>query len=122
MIIKAVSIDDEFASNEIIKRYCSKIEYIDLVATFTDENAALDFLSTHPVDLLFLDINMPEISGIEFVKLIPRQTLVVFISAYSQRTFESKDIEAFAYLTKIVSFESFFNVVQKAKGFFEQNQ
>ena len=118
MTIKAIAVDDEFPSNEVIKRYCSRIDYIDLAGTFTDESAALLYLTTHPVDLIFLDIDMRGTSGIEFAKTIPKQTLVVFISAYSEGDFKHDNLNAFAWLTKPVSLPRFTNVLNKVKAHF----
>jgi DNA-binding LytR/AlgR family response regulator len=118
-MIKAVAIDDEPLALNIAKAFCEKIDYIDLVRTFTEAGAALKFLKEHPVDLLFLDINMPVISGIEFYKMLPGDTIVIFTTAHSQYAVEGYNLNAIDYLLKPFEFNRFQKACEKAKDYLD---
>jgi len=80
-MITAIALDDELPSLEIIEAFCAKTEGIELKKTFLRTSEARFFLENNPVDLLFLDINMPAASGIDFYKTLPQETLVIFTTA-----------------------------------------
>lgn len=106
-MITAIALDDELPSLEIIEAFCANIETVDLKKTFLKTSEARYFLENNPVDLLFLDINMPATSGIDFYKTIPQETLVIFTTAYKEYAVESYEIGAFDYLLKPFSFQRF---------------
>jgi CheY-like chemotaxis protein len=81
-MITCIAIDDEPLALKIIEEYCSKISFLQLVQTFSDTDAALSYLKENKVDALFLDIQMPDITGIEFYKNLPNKPMVVFKTAY----------------------------------------
>ncbi|QIP14185.1 response regulator transcription factor [Spirosoma aureum] len=112
--MKAIALDDERPALDVIEAFCSRIDYIDLVKTFTRTGEARLYLETNPVDLILLDINMPKESGLAFFKSITQQTLVVFTTAYSEYALESYDVEAVDYLLKPYTFDRFSKAMQRA--------
>ena len=124
-MIKAIAIDDEPQALEIIKHHASKIEEINLIETFYNPIEAIKFLSSNHVDFIFLDIKMPEITGIEFIQLLKYKPLIVFTTAFNQFAVESYQLEAVDYLLKPIDFEDFHNSISKIKKALskkEQNQ
>jgi two-component system LytT family response regulator len=112
--MKAIALDDERPALDVIEAFCHRIDFVDLVKTFTRTGEARLYLETNPVDLIFLDINMPKESGLAFFKSITQQTLVVFTTAYSEYALESYDVEAVDYLLKPYTFDRFSKAMQRA--------
>jgi two-component system LytT family response regulator len=112
--MKAIALDDERPALDVIEAFCHRIDVVDLVKTFTRTGEARLYLETNPVDLIFLDINMPKESGLAFFKSITQQTLVVFTTAYSEYALESYDVEAVDYLLKPYTFDRFSKAMQRA--------
>jgi len=113
--MKAIALDDERPALDVIDAFCSRIDSVELVKTFTRTGEARLYLENNPVDLLFLDINMPRESGLEFYKSISQQTLVIFTTAYSEFAVESYEVEAVDYLLKPFTFDRFNQAVQRAQ-------
>lgn len=113
-MIKAIALDDEPPALDILQNFCDKIEYISLQKTFTKSDDAFKYLKKYPVDLLFLDINMPSISGIDFFKNLPHKTMVIFTTAYSEYAVEGFTLSATDYILKPFSFSRFQQAVEKA--------
>ncbi|AEI49107.1 LytR/AlgR family response regulator transcription factor [Runella slithyformis] len=116
-ILKAIAIDDEPPALRVITHFCGQVEFLHLQKTFSRTDEALDYLSIHSVDLLFLDINMPSMSGIEFYKAIPQEAMVIFTTAYAEYAVEGFNLSAIDYLLKPFTFERFLQAVQKAKDY-----
>lgn len=125
-MITAIAIDDELPSLEIIEVFCSKLDAIELKKTFLKTSEARYYLENNPIDLVFLDINMPAKSGIDFFKDLPQETLVVFTTAYKEYAIESYEIGAFDYLLKPFSLLRFKTTIERAlewkKLFQEKNE
>lgn len=119
-MIKALAIDDEPLALSVIESFCSQLDYIDLQKTFTKPNEALKHLKKFPVDLLFLDIHMPSLTGIDFYKQIEQNTMVIFCTAHSQYAIEGFNLNALDYLLKPFTFERFQQATEKAKDYFSQ--
>ncbi len=117
-MIKAIAIDDELPALKIIENFCEKTGLIELQKTFSMPNEALKHLSKFPTDLLFLDINMPSMSGIELYKSIEQNTMVIFTTAYSEFAVEGFNLNAIDYLLKPYTYERFLQAVNKAKDNF----
>jgi DNA-binding LytR/AlgR family response regulator len=113
-MITCIALDDEPFALEVIKEFCSRKNTIDLKKCFTKASDALKYLKEFPVDLLFLDIKMPDISGINFYKSLPRSTLVIFTTAYTKYAVEGFNLQAVDYLLKPYTFERFEIAVLKA--------
>lgn len=122
-MIKAIALDDEPLALEILQSLCATIEYVELEKTFTKSDEAFKYLKKYPVDLLFLDINMPSISGLDFYKKLPHKTMVIFTTAYSEFAVEGFTLSATDYLLKPISLSRFQQAVEKAHAQFKlQNQ
>ncbi|HQE34256.1 MAG TPA: LytTR family DNA-binding domain-containing protein [Flavobacterium alvei] len=113
-MIKAIALDDEPPALDVLESFCDKIDVIDLQKKFTKSDDAFKYLKKYPVDLLFLDINMPSISGIDFYKKLPHKTMVIFTTAYSEYAVEGFTLSATDYLLKPFSFSRFQQAVEKA--------
>jgi len=115
-MIKCVAIDDEPKALEIIKYHVSKIDYLHLENVFTDAIKAFQYLQETDIDLLFLDINMPDINGIKLIKHLTKRPLTIFTTAHSEYAIESYDVEAIDYLLKPFDFSRFLVATNKAKA------
>lgn len=113
-MMKAIALDDEPLALEILQNFCDGIEYVTLQKTFTRSEEAFKYLKKYPVDLLFLDINMPSISGLDFYKKLPHKTMVIFTTAYSEYAVEGFTLSATDYLLKPFSFARFQQAIEKA--------
>lgn len=118
-MIKAIALDDEPLALKVIESFCSRIDYIQLEKTFTQTSEAHKYLRKQPVDLIFLDIQMPTQSGMAFYKEIEQDTMVIFTTAYSEYAIEGFNVSATDYLLKPFSFDRFLTAVEKVKGQYE---
>ena len=112
--MKAIAIDDEPIALEIVKSHAAKVPFLDLRAVFTDAFKALDYLQKESVDLIFLDIKMPDISGIDFFNSLRKKPLVIFTTAYSEHAVTSFELDAVDYLLKPFSLSRFIKGCNKA--------
>jgi DNA-binding LytR/AlgR family response regulator len=113
-MLRAIAIDDEPIALEVIRNLSSKIPFINLDAVFTNAFEAMDYLQKGKADLLFLDIKMPDISGIDFLKSIPNPPMVIFTTAYSEHAVLSFELDAIDYLLKPFSQSRFLKACNKA--------
>jgi two-component system LytT family response regulator len=116
--MKAIAIDDEPIALEVVKAHAAKVPFIELVAVFTDAFQALEYLQKEKIDLIFLDIKMPDISGIEFFRSLNRKPLVIFTTAYSEHAVTSFELDAVDYLLKPFSLARFLKSCNKALELF----
>lgn len=116
-MIKCIVVDDEPFALDLIKGYVTKTPYLELGGDFSNPFKALTFLLQNSVDLVFLDINMPELSGIQLLKSLPNRPLVVFTTAYPEFGAESYEYDAIDYLLKPVKYERFLKAANKALEF-----
>ncbi|QCR23729.1 LytTR family DNA-binding domain-containing protein [Pontibacter sp. SGAir0037] len=112
--MKCIAIDDEPKALAVIAHYAAKVPSVQLAQTFRSSIDALAYLQQEQVDLVFLDINMPDLTGIEFLKAQQQPPLVIFTTAYSEYAVESYDWEAAGYLLKPIDFQKFLKAVNKA--------
>ncbi len=113
-MIRAIALDDEEPALEIIEAFCGQLDFIDLHKTFTRSGEAKLYLEEYPIDLIFLDINMPAISGIEFFKAIPQQMMVIFTTAFGEFALDGFELNAVDFLLKPFTFKRFEQATQKA--------
>jgi len=113
-MLHAIAIDDEPIALEVIKNLSLKIPFISLDAVFTNAFEALEYLQKEKLDLLFLDIKMPDISGIDFLQTIPNPPMVIFTTAYSEHAVQSFELNAIDYLLKPFSHSRFLKACNKA--------
>jgi DNA-binding LytR/AlgR family response regulator len=118
-MIKAIAIDDEPLALKVIEHFCREVDFIELEKIFTKPNEALNHLQKFPVDLLFLDINMPSLNGIELYKALQQNTMVIFTTAYSEYAVESYELNAIDYLLKPFTQERFNQAVAKANEYYQ---
>jgi two-component system, LytTR family, response regulator len=114
MQVSCVVIEDEPLAVELLVSYISRLSDLRLVGTFTDSIEGRDFVINNQVDLLFIDINMPDLNGIEVVKSLKRQPLIIFTTAHKNYAVEGFQLAALDYLVKPISFERFEHAVQRA--------
>ncbi len=117
-MIRAIAIDDEPLPLEILEGYCREVDFLKLEKFFTQTGEAKKYLQEYPVDLLFLDIHMPSISGIDFYKELEQSTMVIFTTAHSQYALDGFNLNAVDYLLKPYSLERFMVAVNKANDFY----
>ena len=110
-----IAIDDEPLALEVIKKYVSDTPLVRLTDTFTDAIQALTFLKTHTVDLILLDIHMPDISGLQFLQSLQQRPMVIFTTAYAEYAVKGFELEAVDYLVKPIKFERFVKALEKAR-------
>jgi len=121
-MIRCLIVDDEQHAIDILVHYISQTSYLELAGTSTKPIEALQTVVTEKIDLVFLDIQMPDLSGIDFVKAINGKAKVILTTAYSEFAIEGFDLEVVDYLLKPVRFPRFLSAVQKAvKAINEKN-
>lgn len=113
-MMNCIAIDDEPKALEVIERYCQKSDLVALKATFREPVKAIEFLNREKIDLIFLDINMPEINGLQLIQTLSKKPMFIFTTAYSNYAVESYDLNATDYLLKPITFERFLAAVNKA--------
>ena len=116
--MKAIAVDDEPLALEVVKSHASKVPYLELSAVFTDAFKALEYLQQQKVDLIFLDIKMPDISGIDLFSSLSKKPLVIFTTAYSEHAVTSFELDAVDYLLKPFSLTRFIKSCNKANELF----
>ncbi|MFZ4931316.1 LytR/AlgR family response regulator transcription factor [Chryseobacterium sp. Mn2064] len=114
-MIKAIALDDEILALKIIENYAGKLENLSLDKIFNTQSDAQKYLNKFPVDLIFLDIEMPSKNGMDFYKKISQNTKVIFTTAYSEYAVDAFNVNAIDYLLKPFSFERFKAAVEKVK-------
>ncbi|HEV2479815.1 MAG TPA: LytTR family DNA-binding domain-containing protein [Puia sp.] len=118
-MLKAIAIDDEPIALEIIKTLAAKIGFLEIAGVYTDAFEAAKRLQQDRIDLIFLDIKMPDISGIEFIRSIPSAPMVIFTTAYSEHAVQSFELDAIDYLLKPFSQARFLKACNKAYELYE---
>lgn len=111
--IQCLIVDDERVAREILEDFLIKIETVDVVASCSSALEAFKVINTNKVDLIFLDINMPEISGLSFAKSINKNTKIIFTTAYREYALEGFDLRAVDYLLKPISFDRLLQAINK---------
>ncbi len=117
-MINCIAVDDEPKALEVIERYCQKTDQVCLKATFREPVKAMEYLNRESIDLIFLDINMPDINGLQLIQTLKTAPMVVFTTAYSNYAVESYSLNAIDYLLKPILFDRFLTAVNKAVDMF----
>ena len=113
MTITCVVVEDEPLARNLLEQYILKLPHLKLVKSFSNPLAAFDFLRTNTVDVLFSDIQMPEITGISLLKILPKKPLVILTTAYSEYALEGYELDVVDYLLKPITLERFLKAVEK---------
>ena len=119
MTIKCAIIDDEPLAVELLASYVSKIPFLELNGKYTNATDALHGIGQNPVDLLFLDIQMPELNGLELSRMVPESTRIVFTTAFNQYAIDGFRVNALDYLLKPISYADFLEASTKAMQWFQ---
>jgi two-component system, LytTR family, response regulator len=114
MRLKCVAIDDEPLALEVLKNYAAKFVELEMLQTFEDAISAAEFIRSTPVDILFVDINMPDITGLDLVRSLEEKPIIIFTTAHKKFAIDGYELDAIDYLLKPISFERFSKAVAKA--------
>jgi len=118
MKLRFVAIDDEPLALELIKGYALQFPEIEMVQMFDDAVSGVEFLRHNNIDLLFVDINMPDINGLDLVKSLGYKPIVIFTTAYKKFAFDGFELDALDYLLKPIDFKRFSKAVEKAIDYY----
>ncbi len=118
MILKCVAIDDEPLARECIANYVREIDFLQLTGTGSNPLELTRLLDEQKIDLIFLDIQMPVINGIEFLKMTPNPPMVIITTAYPSYALDGFQLDVLDYLVKPITFNRFFKAVSKAKDYY----
>jgi len=113
--LRCVVVDDEQGAIEVLTRFVNKVSWLELSATFSDPLDALNYLSNEQVDLVFMDINMPDLDGLQLARLVQKMGVdIIFCTAYPEHAVESYEVQALDYLLKPIPFERFLAATNRA--------
>lgn len=115
MKINCIVVDDEHFARKLLATYIEKIPQLTLAGSYKNALLAMDALNKNSIDLMFLDIQMPELKGTDFVRLLAKKPLVIFTTAYSEYAMEGYELNVVDYLLKPITFERFAQAVGKAQ-------
>lgn len=113
--MKCIIVEDQQPAQRILKKYISELGTLTLVGTFGDAIQAMEFLKKEEIDLIFLDINLPKLSGISFLKSLTSRPQIIFTTAYSEYAMDGYELDVVDYLLKPFSFERFVKAVGKVR-------
>ena len=120
--MKCVIVDDEPLALDLLESYVRKTPFLELAGKYSSAVQAMKELAGHPADLIFLDIQMPELNGLEFSKMLPPDTRIVFTTAFDQYALDGYKVNALDYLLKPISYVDFLHAADKALHWFERMQ
>ena len=113
MTINCIAIDDEPLALEIIRDYCSKVAFLNLLRTFDNAIESIDYMRSNKVDLIFLDIQMEELTGIQLLNALKHRPYIIFTTAYERYAIQGFELDVVDYMLKPISFERFIKGVNK---------
>lgn len=119
--IRCMVIDDEPLAVEMVKNFILRTPFLQFTASYTDAVDALTALKESPVDLLFLDINMPDLDGMSLAAMVPPETRIIFTTAFKEYAFESYNVNALDFLLKPINYARFLAAAEKARQWFGLN-
>ncbi|SEK50840.1 two component transcriptional regulator, LytTR family [Aquimarina amphilecti] len=112
---RCLIIDDEELARTLLKTYIDRLDYLEIVASLENPLEAINILKNESIDVIFLDIQMPELKGTDLAKIIPSTTQIIFTTAYSEYALEGFELNALDYLLKPITFDRFLAAIQKIK-------
>lgn len=118
-MLRCVIVDDEPLAVALLEKYVSKTPSLELAGSWNDPVQALTALASIRPDILFLDIQMPDLDGLELSRMVPECTRVIFTTAFKQYAFESYEVSALDFLLKPISYQKFLGAVEKARAWFD---
>src|ERR1700743_3539601 len=120
-MIRCLVVDDEPLALHILEDYILKVPFLQLIKVTTNPIEALQLVQEGGVELVFLDVQMPELTGIQFLRIANGKTKVILTTAYSQYALEGYELDVVDYLLKPIAFDRFFKAAQKAQGIIQPN-
>lgn len=117
-----VIIDDEPLAGQLIESYAKRIDFIDIAAIFTDSVEAIAWIKENPVDFVFLDIQMPDMDGMEFARLLPDSIKIIFTTAFKEYALESYEVSAIDFLLKPIRFDKVLRACEKVREWYNLNE
>jgi DNA-binding LytR/AlgR family response regulator len=118
-MIRCIAIDDEPLALQLLKEYIGKVSFLDLVGTYSDTVTVKQIIEKEKIDLIFLDIQMPDINGMQFYDSLSHQPMVIFTTAFSQYAVEGFNVNAIDYLLKPFEYDRFLKSVYKAREYYD---
>lgn len=115
-MFKCIIIDDEELARILLKSYVEKLDFLEFMGDFENPLEALNTIKSNAIDLIFLDIQMPELKGTDFAKMVASNTKIIFTTAYSEYALQGFELNALDYLLKPITFERFLNAVNKLQS------
>ncbi|MCE2616604.1 MAG: LytR/AlgR family response regulator transcription factor [Phocaeicola sp.] len=119
MNITCAIVDDEPLAISLLENFVRRTPFLELKASYNDSVQAITELKAHPVNLLFLDIQMPDLDGMELSRMVPSETRIIFTTAFKEYAFDSYEVNALDFLLKPIRYNKFLASVEKAKNWFE---
>lgn len=116
MNMRCIIVEDEPLARNLLEQYIQKLPFLELVKSFSNPLEALDFLDNNTIDLLISDIQMPELTGISLLKILPTKPLIILTTAYPEYALEGYELDVMDYLLKPITFERFLQAIEKAKS------
>ncbi len=118
MKLSCIIIDDEPLAVRLLEGFVQRTPFLELRASYTDSISGLSELREHPVDLVYLDIQMPDLNGMELASMVPPETRVIFTTAFKEYAFESYEVNALDFLLKPIRYNKFLTAAEKARDWF----
>ncbi len=115
MTIRCIIVEDQQPAQKILRRFIGEIEQLELVGTFFNAIEALEFVKANSIDLMFLDVHMPKLSGVDFLKILPNPPKVIFTTAFADYALTGYELNAVDYLLKPFDFPRFYQAISKAQ-------
>lgn len=119
--ITCIIVDDEPLAVKLLESFAAKTPQLQLLASFTDSVEALSWLRDHPVQLVFMDIQMPDMNGMELSHMLPTDTKIIFTTAFKEYAFESYEVSALDFLLKPIRYNKFIAAVEKVEQWFSRS-
>lgn len=120
--LRCFVVDDEPLAVKMLENYIARTPFLELAASFTDPVLALSEMRTHTPDLVFMDIQMPDLSGMELSRMVPAGTRIIFTTAFKQYAFESYEVSALDFLLKPIRYQKFLEAAEKAREWFAMKE
>ena len=114
--LNCIIVDDEPAAIRLLERYVADVPFLNLQSTFTKPLEALTYIESNTIDLVFLDVQMPQLTGVQLSRIINPKTKIIFTTAYSEFALDSYEVAAVDYLLKPIAFERFYKAVSKVQS------
>lgn len=120
--MNCIIVDDEPLALELLLSYAKKTPFLNVKGSFSNAIEAMSFLSSNEIRLIFLDIQMPELTGIEFSRMVPKETKIIFTTAFSEYAIDGYKVSALDYLLKPINYDEFLSAALKAKDWFSRTE